>query len=766
MNLPPQENSLSQSKPGPGRTSAFKCMGGFVFLWVIFLLIYRLHGMLADTIPAGWDLTPHFYLSELMRKYISHGKIDGYDPNWFAGYSAFTFYGPFFYLISNLFFYLSAGQISPEFGFNLTVFLMPFAFLAAVYWTAGKIFSSREVAVSALLFGGLFLTISEKFLHTGIGLVSVIANGQVTAFLGLILFVVLLGLIHGQRIVFGGIIFSALILCHPLTALFAALTLLIWIIFDQATRLRIAASAALGLVLSAWWWIPLARNLWLSSGEKIGLSYDLVDPLIALFPEVGAGLITEFLRAPSIVGLLNLPVTGCLFMLAALVGFVQLLRAGNFRLQLFAWFYLLSVLVVPRNWLAEILTIKLHYYRFLAPIFCLHIFVCAYGLTILLKSKYRVVVAMLCAWAMLVATVRTSDLANAHERRPYYFHIEQYRDYTEAMAFLQQLETLPDSGRIAIEGTAASYFNLGSPHFFSSLIPLLLDRPVLPGLLAESAPAAQLITPLLLLNSNALGWGERKLLESSFFNRMKPGEILERLRLFNVRYILTSSKSYLRYWARYANKPNANLSLVRYSGKYGLFEIHGPDQFVLSVKHKPFLFVDQGGMTFREFSEKWFTDNRLLDYPVIYDHQHNVDLREKDLSAVIISVPSKFPVDQNWLDEQESIYDRSIIVINGEYSTVTRSKKPFFQVTGLESREERKLFADLIHELGLSNQAVNPVEIVKESESLRFKASGPVLINYAYHPRWQTRKPGQQVYMVTPSQILIFADGAEELYFK
>lgn len=55
---------------------------------------------------------------------------------------------------------------------------------------------------------------------------------------------------------------------------------------------------------------------------------------------------------------------------------------------------------------------------------------------------------------------------------------------------------------------------------------------------------------------------------------------------------------------------------------------------------------------------------------------------------------------------------------------------------------------------------------VWQDQNIDFYGEGPIIINAAYFPDWRSQDSNQEIYQVTPGQMLVFADGATTLKFS
>lgn|GEM_PF-1437957 len=772
--------------------------------WAIALgvLFYHLHPLFSSRALAGWDLTPHYYLFELFISYLKEGRLSGYDPNWYGGYPAFSLYAPFAYLVLGLPHLLTFGAISSQFSFNVMLFFVPCAALFAFRELSRVFFgASPKVSIAALLFGLLFLTADREFAHLGVGVPAELYVGLVPNFVGLTFFLFFLLTLErfnqsGKRSVFcwSVALLSCVILSHTLTAVFA-----FWILFcawccaRRGRKIPIVGIGLLAVIATAWWWVPFSEHLWLSSGEPLGLNNIYPDPLFALYPGFNPGRFKDLsaglwrMSQISMTGLgqfelptifYDFPFAGILLCLCSIYGLCALIKEQRYFIPVA---FLTSLVLLPRDFFSKTIDLALHYYRFIQPLFFLSILMAVYGLLRLserlseinhrpLKRGLELILA-----TFILSSVLTSSILRFNLMHPfvepfgkempgnfdYHIYQDEYRDYKKAVEMMEFIAQQPDSLRVAIEAPVKSMILLGSPHFFSAMLPLRYGRAVVPGLLAESAVSSGFITPTLRRGSDQLMWGRISLARHSEFNSQPVESMMERLALYNVGYVLATTRVY----STTLNEV-AKLKLIKRVGEFALYKISTPRPRIECSNYRPFLFVDEGGFDFRAFSEEWFTRPELLDHPVIYSRLAYEDLPESErqqIAGVIVSLPKDYSLStiERWKQS-----GKKIIFLNAapsatfaETDSIKFIKRFGF---GFGVDELERLLLDY-SPAPAQRSEVKPT--LFEAEKVNFTATCPAIVNYSYAPRWRDATKAKTVYMVTPALMFIFAEGETQLAY-
>lgn len=699
-----------------------------VFVWIICVvaLVWFLHPILTGQLVAGWDSTSHFYLQTKMADFLKAVTITGYDANWFGGYPVFTFYGPLPYILITLFYFLSFGVIPLNFIFNGFLFLLPFFFLFSVYYTS-RVWFGKKAGVFALLFSLFFLLADKDYAHFGVGLNAEIALGLFSSLFAIFLMTLLLGVFGKQRekkskklIIVGGILLAMIILTHALTTLFTGVLMAILFFSDRKSLWKpIILTFLSALILSAFWLFPFLWNLEFSSAQMIGVPPMSKDPLFVLYP-------------------------GILLLIFSLFGITSLFKSKN---HFWPYAFIATLIVLPRDYLVYVIDLPVHYYRFVPHIFVLNIFLAAAGLEHVMESypiiaKRKYLRALI--WVIVLISVSLAvfkfDMRND---RPFFF--EEFESYDDSRQMLEYIASLNPTGRIAIEIKPENQDILGTPHFFSTLLPLKYDIPVLPGLLAESALSSEFILPTLVQVSDSIAWGNVSLLKDKNFKKQSFDSMIKRLKLYGVEYLLLNAE-----FARNLLKsvPDDELISQKITGSFHLLKLPDFKPLIEATSYAPFLFVDNGGMDFRTFSAQWFKFPEFFDYPVIYTEKSIDEISDYDLSRIggfVISVPEGKSMSAEDLDDLKKLNGNIVL----------------FDST--ESPEDQLKIMSSIFQSDFDKSEI--IAEVREDERLKFFSKTGAFINYSYFPRWKSTDSAQTVFWATPSMMFVFGRGETELFY-
>ena len=728
------------------------------------VLVMILSPLLGNNYTAGWDTLPHFYLLTKMYGYLQSGHISGYDPNWFAGYPAFIFYGPLPYILISLPTLLTGELISLNYSFNLFLFLLPIAFLAGLYFTS-RVWFDKNVARWSLLFGLIFLFSSRFHAHLGMGINSAVYVGLIANFLAIVLLIFMLGVVELQRrnkswslLVLAGFLLAGIILTHAMTTIFAGLLLGLFTLMNFKKWWKEGIGILLlSLVLSSFWLIPFLQNLVFSSGESMGISGLVInDPLLGLFPELN-NILYNF--GPDVV-------PAILLFFCCLAGVVKLVKTNK---SYFAWAFLLTLVFLPRDYLISVLNLPIHYYRFISHLWILNIFVCAYGFEYFYQQfnrgkLSRVLLSVTISGTVAISLFNYLGVGSSHLNATHDTDLTNYPEAEQAQEILKYIGELPLQGRIATHTKQSMQNTVGSPHFFSTFIPLDFNKPVLPGLLAESALSTQYILPTLTKMDNSFNWGKTNLLFDPGFKDQDNLSMIKRLELYGVEYLL-SGKNEAQVFLddELAAK---EIEVVKEFEDFTILKFKNFTPLIASTDYKPFLFVDKGGEDFKFFTKEWFKNTDLFEYPVIYTDKDLADLPENEKAGIagyIFSFPVNSKIELAEY-EQYLVEGKKVIFLNVGAGEGSSDEVKFVQnfslnVGGDQLAEILKKFA---------SKKVNKTEVVGgvvDDREMNFNSAGGTLINYSYFPKWKREKANQIIYWATPSSMWVFGDGEVELEY-
>lgn len=785
------------------------------WLFSILIITSIMLPLLSGEMIGSWDLTPQYHLLDLMEGYLLQGRLSGYDPEWFAGFPAFTFYAPLSYIAIAIFhwcflnpiaFMINGGSIPSFAALNIAIFCLPFIFLIALSAATRKIYGPGK-SVYAILTGLIFLTAPGSPHLAPISLYSSLLHGHLAAFCGTILFVLILGSLERHKrsrslssLLLCSLLITALILTHTITTLFFACVFAVFIVCNLRHTKDALIITAISVSLSSFWWLPFIKNLWLTSGTAIGIS--IQDPLLTLLPNISR--LTRCLFYPSLDSLAALPVPALVLATGIVVASISHTRRGRIFLPLT---FLAILVLIPRNLLIHIIPIPAHYYRFIMPLFALMALLAAEGLAIIAERMRAIKVQPLrltgtvVFGAVLASTAVSTSIQNYPINAPVpdLFHhlrfraeagcggttlpasplpLPAYPAQPAAKKILRFISANPPLGRLAVESTEKDSIRLGSPHFFTSRIPDALHLPIVPGLLAESSASANFIIPTLAYRSESLLWAQATLYYIDPQNNplgnpiFSIDDMLIRLAAYNVQYILAASDAYRN------NLHSASRDLLHEifsSPPYTLFELKKFWPRIEGKIRTPFLFVDAGGLSFRDFTEEWFKRNDLLQRRVVFSKQRYDDLPEEDRDRFPGIIVSRHPSDALSAEEHDSWLrtGKRIIYLNTtapEHSLPTPEAlfiPRFFRNYTAHPHPALFRIAAAMEEIAPYKDSYEQIiPLVDKPHRLVFRSHfSNVYINYSYFPYWKSTDPQQVVYMASPSHMFVFNRGRCELTY-
>ena len=746
----------------------------------IFLLGWLLSPLLTNRVIPGWDTTPHFYLFTKMVDYLKMGQIGGYDSLWFGGFPVFKLYGPFPYILMSIPHFLTAGKIGLALSFNLFLFALPFLFLASIWYTA-RVWFDKIGGYVAMIFGTFFLCAVQDKAYMGVGIDSIVSVGLFTSFFAICLMIFFLGIIEKQKrnprtanIIWGTLLLTMLIITHAMTLLF---TLLLLAIFTFLNWKKIWKSAflmgVLALVLSSFWLIPFLSDLSFSSGQKLGLLGATNDPLFVLF---------DF---PSYYGdhsmslaLASIPTA--LLLISSLIGIYVTIKSKN---DFWAVAFILTLVVLPRQYLVSYFDLPVHYYRYTAHIFALNIFLATAGMIFIVKKlgklkpiaedSFKGLLVGVVIISLMISYIDKFNLSDNPRNYTHKYNFSEYSENADAQKVMDYLGGLQIKNRVVVPSLPSLQFTLGSPHFFATFLPLNYKISVIPGLLAESALSTQFVLPTIAKVGSSLNWGNTSLLEDSGFSEQDMNSMIKRLGLYNVQYILQTKDGADTILDTVDEKLIAKLVD---KGNFSVLELKDFRPFIETTNYKPLLFIDNGGMEFLDFSKEWFKQPALFEMPVIHTKKKLPMIPKEEIeqmSGYIVSMPSGSLVSKNhyqeWLNS-----GKKLILLN---ATPDAELAAEFKQNGQSSDVEfiKDFGVNIGSDILLrSLLAFNRDQIVREKVvanvvedmTVKFDTQGGTLINYSYFPDWKAKGAQTTIYWATPSMMWVFAKGETEIIYK
>lgn len=210
------------------------------------LLLYKTGSFLLTQEFAGRDLVGAYSL-------VKTFEI-GWNTEWFLGFPMFQFYPPGFFGATSFLGSLIGDQIA----FKILVYLTLLVFPLTAYYCF-KILFNRQTGLIAGSLGIFVVFLREPFSliyqTLQVGLVA-----QAAALPLLFVFIALLWKNSRDSAYLSALTLGAIILIHPYIGVLAVVYLGIYFLLSK--NIFQSFMASLGILMSAWWWIPALENSW------------------------------------------------------------------------------------------------------------------------------------------------------------------------------------------------------------------------------------------------------------------------------------------------------------------------------------------------------------------------------------------------------------------------------------------------------------------------------------------------------------------------
>ncbi len=778
-----------------------------IFLFCSIHLYVVLEPLLEPEMITGWDFLPQYYLVHNMQTLLQGGGITGYDLNWFAGYPAFSYYGPLSYMAVT-----GVAELLPDSGdsvqkgvyaFNLVVFALPFCSLCLALLQARFVFGRGYGSATAFL--SLIVLLFAGMSHVApVSIYTTLLHGHFASFFAFVLLQALsiaFSLQYKHHGYFSRLLSilltSAIILTHILTALFVAIWLFGIVLFGRSRgRKEALITGGVAMFVTAFWWFPLLQTLWLTSGKAI--TTPLHDPVLSFLPQFFT--LKDCFQYFSLESLIGIPFAGILFAISLVVGLVSLLRKQEY---LFPLSFLGLLLLLPRGILTVAFSIPVHSYRFIFPLFAFALPIAGVGLVVMTNTLFQLhrgtlvirtglyFLLFLIAFQISVSLfgVRTQEMTAM--RRLYlkasaacggvegvaplekFSDTRRYSDFKEMVDYISYYRP---TGRVAVEINPHETSHLGTPHAFTTILPMMHQIPVVPGLLAESSLSASFLIPTISYGSSSLLWGRSSLYDRAaglnpFANsQFEVQDMMKRLSVYGIQYVVTTSPQYKNALSRLSAEnsqlekaPTAITTKLRFeAGPYALFELSQFAKHAYHSTYRPFLYVERGGPDFRTFAEEWFKEETLFSYPVLYTPERFSDLPKgiQDQIGGFI-----FSYQENWISVTDAEYEefqkigKPVILLNRKDRRAAEAEDTpdLHFISYFDKNTTEDTNGGLIELRGIlrSYSDGEPVwQVTHEDEALRQPGVG-TLITDSYHPSWQTYRYRREMMLATPSFIYL-----------
>jgi len=734
----------------------------FLFGLVLLALIIKFYGLFQNGILPGWDTMPWQYASDVMAKeFLPNFKLSGYNLNWSGGFPLFHFYPPLIFILVCLVYFLSFKLIPLFLSFRIFTFLSLFAFSVALYFFT-KEFLNKKAAKASILFGLflIFFYFEGDWVWIGqVGARAHIFMGLFASAWGLVLFLLYFAFLERLRqepskknFLITAIVLTCLFLSHTLSTVVAGIFLFIYLLFHHQREILKNAilTGLIAVLLSGFYFIPFVAGLKYTSAEATHLE---VSPFYIFFP---------FKYNLKISNLLPF-----LIFILFIIGTISLFKKQKFFLP-FAFIIALIFLFNDHPWIF-FSDLPFHYEQFVQYFSAVALAVSSYGFIYILgkikKRTYLKHVFMIFIVFLFVhqASVYESGLKIALEKHKYlkyyYYQLNRYSESKSAREVIEYFEKRNPSERIFAESPMWAVDKIGSPHYFTSLLPLN-GKKTINGLPVEGSIQNFFIMPTIIQISENIKWGKEPLRFDSSFNTQPSETMLDRLKIFNVGYIIVYSDKLKNNLRNYQDA-----ELLETFGNFQIYKLKNPRDLVYQPAYKPGLFISQNGEAgFRDFAQWWYKFPPLLDFPIAESVSRIEKLDKEEIDNFSIIIVSAEKLNQKQKEKLVQL-GHPIIWLTNQKNASESVLLSQFNLS--DSQDSMSLVALLLNEKKKYPNFVSNISIGEfTDERVSFVSGGSTIINLGYFPYWQSVNKDQKVYQVTPGQILVLAEGETILEYR
>lgn len=752
-----------------------------IFLIILFgILAYILRPVLVNQVFIGWDLPAHYYLVEQMLNYLEHWRVSGYNIYGYAGFPMFVFYNPLPYIAVCLLHLLSFKFIPIYLCFNIVLFVLPFIYLLSVYYASNAFFNNQKINLYALLFGFCTLFLLG---NNGLGLASEFNVGLFTNAFAWPLLLFLMGVLEKLRrtgkikYLFWAIgLFSALILTHIFTTIFAAFILLVYLIFyfKQAWKPMIIFGIAT-LALTAFWWLPFILNISYASADPI-VGTSTLDPIFGIYPKYFFGLI---------------------LFIFSFIGIIALIKEKKY---FFPFLFLFSLIIIPRSIFYSLSNIPIHYYRFTADIALINVFISAYGFNYLIEwinawkifkkgqifSKIPWVIILILYLFCLIINLNLSYFNYKNFQNQLNPKFEGYaQELTDIDNLVKYIKDYHLEGRFLPDTNSEA---LLTKHYFDYIFPKnnIFD---MRGLFYDSSLSGRFLytntatlfdytgMPTIIFINNQNDKEVQTIAGARGNTIQKLKNALGQASTLGVKYLIVDNKKIKRTPVLdFVNSQynQGELKIKKTIGRFTLIEIKNSAPLIGKTDYHPFLFIESDGLSkkikFWDFAYQWYNSDFTIDYPVIFANKPFEKISDYDKSQIggyIVSYrnkkeecPSQKQMDY-WIKQ-----DKPVIFLDSKTECPKPNNNIYFIKDTNDSNQVQQAH-DIIAKL--SQDKFEPQEIEPEliqNEKIKFNSHSGTLVNFSYFPKWQSNDKDQTVFWISPSMMFVFGRGKTELNYK
>jgi len=789
-----------------------------------YLLIFLITGLIlfikfnslftSNSILPGWDTLGHYYAFLKGLTLLQHGELRGYTLSWFGGMPFFYFYPALAFwlmgLVALLFSSFSTILIFKAFLFLCLAFIpVTFHFFVKAFFPGKRIYPLATLSFSlAYLFYQPF-----EFGGIGIGITGAIPVGLfiqtfATNFVLIFLAYFKKLLTSSRKDIFshnffGAIIFGTLtIYSHILSTIFAAFfALLISFFYLSKRNIKKIIYLGLGLILtSAYSLFPLFAYLGLTSGSPVNGTAYYTNPLLPLL-----GFDINDLFQVNFSEFLNFNWVWFFIFIFFIVGIIKLFKSRHFILPVI---FLVSFILIPGEFLNRLFpTIPIHYYRIMPLIMFFYMSIGVIGLQYcfdyLSIRNYRALKNIL---ILILLTALTQQifffdfLLSNRNIKPrlldsYIAPLEYHDNFLEydlenhtkkAMKYFYD-EQIKSRVFPEISGRSAM-IDMGSAHYVDTFLPLINKTPVISGLYSESSYQTPfLFTPMEILTSDNLAVGDVLSLSSDEeYNQQSSENIIKDLSLFNTKYFMAIGANFKKTLTL-ATSSVEKIDITQDISPIELYKTKiTVRDYISSPKYLPALYINEDhNLAFRDFSLGWYKMFDVLDFPVIYDGRNVENINNNNLANISFLIIHANNLSLKEIEQLKLLNKKVVVLSEEKYQgdvlpnnfeliedfrpAVNYYGRSVLWPTNYDGLNKLTTIFKDIELVSVNNKSSEQADLratTWQDENIIFSGQGPIIINASYFPNWRSQNSDQEVYQVTPGQMLVFATGKTNLKFS
>jgi hypothetical protein len=580
--------------------------------------------LLSATVTTGGDTASHYYPAYYLKNYLlPNGKIIGWCPGWYIGMPMFQFYFPLTFILMDLLSFLIPLQIAFKLITALGSFLLPITTFFGLRLMKFKF----PVPILASIFV-LAILFNQGNSMWGINIPSTLA-GEFSESFGASLMILFFGFLYkgiGERkfLLRNALMFAVIAFSHIITALIAITSSVFFLLqkkklFSNFKYLFLVFT--IGFLLVAFWFLPFIAKVKYTSHFAVKWYYG--DAWKEIFPDI------------------FLP-----FYVFTAFGLYYAWKKKDQRILFFIFPIIMGTLLYFIGPMLGIIEI-----RFVPFVQLFPLFIGAYGLGELLKkfSSSKLLPLIVLVIALIWINHNVTYIGYWIEWNYSGFEAKQlWPSYKAVNDFLKGDQNDP---RVVYEHSPF-HNSAGTERAFESL-PLFSGRSTLEGLYLQSIETSPFVFYIQSEISQVTScpfpeWS------CTTFNSTKAAKHLE---MFNVKDVVARTDT-----VKAELNTSSLYKLVATFDPYEIYELKTNDGHYVTVpKYEPVLFETKEWKKVAYY--KWFSNESLLDVPLVFTENANVDSKDFKLIRTDGSVDDlpKVPIDNNNCNIQERVNNEEIV---------------------------------------------------------------------------------------------------------